>query len=91
MPNTDYRIKHPEYRLIERVRDAERKRIKYNSDPEFRELVKKRNIDNYNSKKPAFRNCKECANQIEYIPRRVFCVDCYKKRVNIIPTFINDD
>ena len=42
MPNTDYRIKHPEYRLIERVRDAERKRIKYNSDPEFRELVKKK-------------------------------------------------
>ena len=34
--------------------------------------------------KPDFRNCKTCGIQIEYIPRRVSCLSCYKKLTNYI-------
>ena len=42
------------------------------------------------------RPCKKCSKIIPFIPRRVYCVECYKKHTNFKPEtfeikFINDD
>lgn len=77
-----YRLNHPEYREAEKVKDRENKKNKYQTDPEYREKVKERNKICREKKKIGLRPCRECEKEIEYIPRRVFCVDCYKKIMN---------
>jgi hypothetical protein len=80
MPN-NYRLKNPEYREKERVKDAERKKEKYQNDLEYREKRKEISSKQYYSKKPPFRCCKTCDSQIEYKPFIVYCLTCYKKNV----------
>jgi hypothetical protein len=46
-----YRLEHPEYREQERIKDNERKKDKYQNDPEFREKAIKRALDRYYKKK----------------------------------------
>lgn len=89
----DYRNKHPEYRELERVRDKERKQVKYQNDPEYREKIKERNIERYKSKIPTVRCCRTCNIEIEYKKRIVNCVECYKKKTNWNkePEFIKED
>lgn len=88
-----YRAKHPEYRELEKVRDKERKQIKYNTDEEYRNKIKQRNNERYKAKIPTVRCCKSCNCEIEYKPRIVNCVDCYKKKTNWNkePEFIKED
>ena len=47
-------------------------------------------------KKLLERKCKDCQNTFPYIPRRIRCVDCYKKytnftKINEEVKFIEDD
>lgn len=79
MSSNPYRLKHPEYREKEKVKDRERKKEKYANDEEYREKMKQRASENYYKDKPAFRKCKTCEKQVEYKPRIVYCLDCYKK------------
>jgi len=46
-----YRLEHPEYREMERIKDNQKKKDKYKNDPEFREKVIKRALDRYYKKK----------------------------------------
>ena len=46
-----YRLEHPEYREQERIKDNQRKKDKYQNDPEFREKAIKRALDRYYKKK----------------------------------------
>lgn len=73
-----YRITHPEYREVEKLRDRERKCLKYNTDEEYRNKIKERNLERYKAKIPQFRCCRTCDTQIEYKKRIVQCVECYK-------------
>ena len=46
------------------------------------------------SKKKTERKCKDCSIEFPYIPRRVRCVECYKKLTNFkddTVEFIKDD
>lgn len=91
MSSNPYRLKHPEYREKEKTKDAERKKEKYQNDPEYREKIKERTSKNYYKNKPPFRKCKSCDTQVEYKPRIVYCLDCYIKYLNKEPTFIPED
>lgn len=82
MSSNPYRLSHPEYREKERELDRQRKKEKYANDEEYRQKMKKKALDIYNKKKPETRCCKSCENQIEYKPRIVYCIDCYKKKTN---------
>jgi hypothetical protein len=42
-------------------------------------------------KKLTQRPCVDCKVIIDYIPRRVRCVECYKKNLQPKVIFINDD
>ena len=47
-------------------------------------------------KKQLERQCKDCQHTFPYIPRRIRCVDCYKKYTNFTKPvqdvkFIDDD
>lgn len=77
-----YRLSHPEYREVEKLRDRARKSLKYNTDEDYRNKVKERNLERYRSKIPEFRCCKTCDTQIEYKKRIVQCVECYKSKTN---------
>lgn len=92
MSSNPYRLKHPEYREKERIKDAERKREKYNSDPEYRQKRIDESLKYYYKNKPPFRKCKSCDTQVEYKPRVVYCLDCYKKHTkwNEPTSFIPD-
>ncbi len=41
--------------------------------------------------KPTERKCKDCELIIPYIPRKIRCIDCYKKYANFPVKFINDE
>lgn len=74
-----------------RVLDAQRKREKYNSDPEYRKKRNDENIQRYYRNKPEFRKCKSCDVEVEYKPRIVYCLDCYLKYLNKEPSFIPEN
>jgi hypothetical protein len=42
-----YRLKHPEWREAEKVRNNDREKAKYNNDPEYKEKVKKNALARY--------------------------------------------
>jgi hypothetical protein len=42
---SQYRKDHPEWREVEKIRNNERERNKYNNDPDYKEQVKKRALD----------------------------------------------
>lgn len=46
-----YRLEHPEYREKEKIKDNEKKKYKYQNDPDFREKAKKKALENYYKKK----------------------------------------
>jgi hypothetical protein len=48
---TLYRINHPEYYEKEKIRDNERMKLKYSTNEEYREKVKKRALESYYKKK----------------------------------------
>ncbi len=41
--------------------------------------------------KPTERKCKDCELIIPYIPRKIRCINCYKKYINHATKFINDE
>ena len=41
--------------------------------------------------KPTERKCKDCTCIIPYIPRKIRCIDCYKKYANCSVKFIDDE
>jgi hypothetical protein len=43
------------------------------------------------TKKILFRDCVDCKKTIEYMPRRVKCLDCYLKEKKRKVEFIEDD
>jgi hypothetical protein len=46
-----YRLEHPEYREQEKIKDNQKKKDKYQNDPDFREKAKKKALENYYKKK----------------------------------------
>jgi hypothetical protein len=45
--SSQYRKDHPEWREAEKIRNNERRRKKYNNDPDYKEQVKKRALERY--------------------------------------------
>jgi hypothetical protein len=55
-------------------------------------LYKKKIYVYYRMKaKPTERKCKDCEVIIPYIPRKIRCIECYKKYTNFSIKFINDE
>jgi len=46
-----YRLEHPDYREKEKIKDNEKKKDKYQNDPDFREKAKKKALERYYKKK----------------------------------------
>jgi hypothetical protein len=42
-----YRLEHPEYREKEKIKDNQRKKDRYQNDPEFRDKAIKRALERY--------------------------------------------
>lgn len=52
---TKYRLEHPEYRELEKIKDRERKKNKYANDETYRQMKKEKAIAYYYQKKQASR------------------------------------